>query len=808
MKPDEVVRAFLTETARGAPEEIHSLPGRPLARLCLLRNGGLYLELKAQRVQRCLTITDETSLRCRLGTWRSEIQLPHRRFVLHGSKASQVLRALGLSRLRARISARLPRTCGDGPFWQTPGALLEVLLAERLSAGEQSLACLRTGTELSGNSHWTGPFTAPAWLWVTDRRLELVAAGPTGDLACEPVTAAELRVDSKGRVATPRRSWVQPAEPLRQLLATFALNGSARALEVVRLGHRLARSADAKAAPRVVDWAASILEPLTHDEATEAVASLLFSALRHPQLDGLPPAEASEHLPHRCWQVDLLALHASWRLPPGAGWVWLARLPDASPEQAPRALRLARYCWQLAREQATDTAGRVRADTRLAQALLRLGEKKQALDHIERARSDLPPLELGDIELGAGSSPGAALRRRLSELRVAAVPNPSTRCEALVEFWTLDPLHLALLERIANAAPARLAQRAGRALATLTQAAAGPQARTLRVAGGLPEPLLHAHLQHPFARQQAPLNARLQQLLAAEDQPDLENLRLYCQRITRSDSLVTRTVDEFATLFGIGHVECYVSRGFEDVGVRAYPDKPPFLLFGGQHLEPDSRHYLPESEMAFIIGAELLHLRLKQRRVSTRDVYRGAIDKGRRSVDIALSLIPVISTLHLGKRLTMVTAKLSLPQLRRAIHAAKGVSEVVERSASSRSPRLDIAPAAEELIAFQWLQQLNADRAGLLCAQDPAAAVRALLRSRVELARASETFEQRGALAAIERHRESHPAAFDDLRARLGLMLCFYLSDEFETLTDASFTTNPPNEGPSNLKRDSELGDL
>lgn len=790
MKPDEVVRAFLAESSWGSPDEIHSLPGRPAAWLCVLPRGGLYLEARAQRIQRCIPLTETMPIRCRLGLWRSELQLPHRRFVLHGAKAARVMRALGLARLRARIVARLPPAVADGPFWQAPGALLELLLAERSSAGELTLACLRTGVELTGGSPWSGPFTSPAWLWLTDHRIELVAAGPVGDLACEPLTASELRLDAKGRIVTRRHSWEPSTPSLKPLLDALTTEGPARALEVARLGYRLARTDD-DPPPGVVSWASHLLAPLTREERTEAPASLLVAALRGPTSEATS-VDAKDPLPAHAWQVDLLALHASWQLPANAGWLWLARLPKADIEQKPRALRLARHCWHLARERAKEALERGRADIEFAQALLRLGERAQAAAHLERAQQELPPLELDDIKLGTDGSSSASLRRRLTELRVAAALDGPPRCAALLSWWELDPFNLPLLERISGAAPVRLAQRARLVLHSLTQPALPPQSRRTQVARGLPETLMSTHLQHPFARQQAPLNARLQQLLAAEDQPDLENLRLYCQRVTRSDSLVTRTVDELATLLGVGHVECYVSRGFEDVGVRAYQDQPPFLLFGGQHLEADSRHYLPETELAFVVGAELLHLRFKQRRVSTRDVYRGALDKGRRGVDIALSLIPVISTLNLGKRLTMVTAKLSLPQLRRAIHAAKGVSEVVERSASNKIPRLDIAPATEELLAYQWLQQLNADRAGMLCAQDPTAAVRAMLRTRVELARAVETFERLGTLAAIERHRESHPAAFDDLRARLGLMLTFYLSEAFETLTDAAFTTHTP----------------
>src|SRR5690606_648383 len=94
----------------------------------------------------------------------------------------------------------------------------------------------------------------------------------------------------------------------------------------------------------------------------------------------------------------------------------------------------------------------------------------------------------------------------------------------------------------------------------------------------------------------------------------------------------------------------------------------------------------------------------------------------------------------------------------------------------------DLSRPTEALLDAHRLEQLSADRAGLVCCGDLTAAFAAILKTRTDYVRVSSTYTTIGAVAAIEQHAPSNPVGFDDLTLRLGNLIAFYLSDDYEEL--------------------------
>src|SRR5690606_10572073 len=95
-------------------------------------------------------------------------------------------------------------------------------------------------------------------------------------------------------------------------------------------------------------------------------------------------------------------------------------------------------------------------------------------------------------------------------------------------------------------------------------------------------------------------------------------------------------------VLGVKGVAAYISHGDKAVGVRGYDGAPPFLVIGGRHLEPKSDFFLHPWELRFAVASEVAHLRFQHARVTTSDVWSGALEKGRLGVDLLLGMIPVL----------------------------------------------------------------------------------------------------------------------------------------------------------------------
>ncbi len=300
-------------------------------------------------------------------------------------------------------------------------------------------------------------------------------------------------------------------------------------------------------------------------------------------------------------------------------------------------------------------------------------------------------------------------------------------------------------------------------------------------------------LRHPLSNYKPGLLDRFKSAVAQVRTPDFATLKLYCERVVAADSPLLSVVDEAATLLGLGHVDVYISRGHDDVGVRAFRERNIILLLGGQHVESESRHYLTPTELRFCIASELGHIRFGHRRVSPQDVLRGALQKGKQGVDVALSVLPVLGGLRLTNRLGMVTAKLSLPQIHKAVRTARTLSQAVDSAMPPKQQaHMDMSQANEDLLEAHRLAQLSADRAGLVCCGDLVAAVLSLLKGRTDYVRVASQVAELGLLRAIEQQESSNASAFADLRLRVGSLISFYVSDEYEQLRRLAY----PSVGP------------
>jgi hypothetical protein len=242
-------------------------------------------------------------------------------------------------------------------------------------------------------------------------------------------------------------------------------------------------------------------------------------------------------------------------------------------------------------------------------------------------------------------------------------------------------------------------------------------------------------------------------------------------------------------VLGVTKMEAYVSRGSKAIGVRAYEHAPPFVLVGGRHVDPDDPFFMTPSELCFALAAEIAHLRFGHTRVTSSEVWAGALSKTKDGLDLVLSILPALKGIRLADRASKIAAKLPLEAVRRAVGEASRVVELLKDN-SNGEPRATphdsvLSRINEELVAAHRLMQLTADRAGLLLVQDPVAAVRAMMLVRLDY---GERLQKMQDVALGELLGERDPRgriAYQDLAVRIAAMLSFYLSDDFALLARA-----------------------
>ena len=469
---------------------------------------------------------------------------------------------------------------------------------------------------------------------------------------------------------------------------------------------------------------------------------------------------------------------------------WLLEELERLPGWHAAALELSHAVWRRRVGGASPAVARLEADLDHAEYCMRLGAPERVAPLLADTRQLLPPMSLGDLSLPSfvPPSPYRDVRKRLERALIQLREgNPKAQTAARLRLAWLDPLNPDVLAE-ATLCPSPIGDRAKLA-AHLLQGpflrgglGSNPPSSASQAARTLDESRIEDQLRHPLSHHKPGLLDRFKSAVAHLRTPDFATLKLYCERVVQADSPLLGVVDEAATMLGLGHVDVYISRGHDDVGVRAFRDRNIVLLLGGQHLESDSRHYLNPAELRFCVASELGHIRFGHRRVSPQDVVRGAIQKGKQGVDVALSVLPVLGGLRLTNRLGMVTAKLSLPQIDKAMRTARTLSKAVDSAMPPKQAHMDMSQANEELLEAHRLAQLSADRAGLVCCGDLPSAALSLLKGRTDYVRVAAGVAELGLLRAIEQQESSNASAFADLRLRVGSLISFFISDEYEQL--------------------------
>lgn len=283
---------------------------------------------------------------------------------------------------------------------------------------------------------------------------------------------------------------------------------------------------------------------------------------------------------------------------------------------------------------------------------------------------------------------------------------------------------------------------------------------------------------------------KFQKWVATVKTNDYEILKSYSEQLN-SDAYpdLYQITQDITNALNISDLEVYIARGEKASGIRSFEGEPNFLLVGVNHLEPQSGQYLTPLELRYAVAGELAHLYFKHARVTSNDIWRGAIDKGTIVLDTLLTLIPAVSLF--GKSMQGLGKLNSISSFLQTTKKAGKISDTSKNilTASDQLMKIyqskkekDEVDKEREFWATARIIQSRADRCALIFTKNIKAAVRSILiMSKIYNSEIS-NIEQTGLREYLLQTTEDGNFKNQELAIRLSNLFSFYLSEDYKNI--------------------------
>jgi len=478
-------------------------------------------------------------------------------------------------------------------------------------------------------------------------------------------------------------------------------------------------------------------------------------------------------------------------------------------------------------------------DIAMVKHLILAEEYEAAKDIIEKRLEQLPSEQLADLlperDEDITDVPGFQ-QIRIQLLELLDISKKSLNEKNYDTAFTLaiyQPFELSRIEQLENSENKQIAKRA-RAVKQLLSW----QGLQTDKNGALPElarvsPFSNKDLdllRHPLTRK-GKILGKLQGALAKTSTPDFNHMRQFCKKATAAnEQLIINIVGQSCLALGLRVVPAYLSHGEKSVGIRAFEADPNFILIGSKHTENDSGYFLSPLELTFAIGTELAHLKSKHSRVTSRAVIDGTFEKGKSAIETFAALLPFLKFIPIDKimsqRKTYQVIRSVVPlSLLKKIYSVEDGRQLMSKVGTDISPLLeagsdsikklkkgitvttnqvesiihpnegenrfiaadedgseDISPSNDKLVVAHRVMQLTADRAGLVFCGDIIAAVRSMFLSIRAYQPELYIAEKNDLVTCLKRCDEKGNYILQDLAIRIGSLISFFLSDDYQRL--------------------------
>ena len=404
--------------------------------------------------------------------------------------------------------------------------------------------------------------------------------------------------------------------------------------------------------------------------------------------------------------------------------------------------------------------------------------------------SDLLPPK--DLDL-MGNAAGQVLKVRILEVLVK-LESEKKALEIKKQLATLQPLVVNRLDDLIQYADLKIAGKASKLKEVME---AGGLVFHETAPGDtkyhkLPHKLIEKSLRHPASRKDGSFS-NIQKWLAKVEVPDYSMIKSYSEQLTeKRHPLLNEIVIDIKYALNIENLEVYISKGDKSVGISGFEGTPMYLIVGGDHLDKESIHYLGYQELKFAVAVEMAHLYFKHSRITSTDIWRGAIDKGYWVIDTALTIIPIAGLF--GKSLTGISKLNAISSILQKADKLDGLSQNSKGIISATNQAVELYNSKvlkekdndkeKQLMATSRVLQLTADRTALIFTNELNTAIRAMFLVSNRYYTELPLVEKYGLQDFLLKKNEDNSFQHQDFAIRLANLFAFYLSDEYDNLTN------------------------
>lgn len=375
-------------------------------------------------------------------------------------------------------------------------------------------------------------------------------------------------------------------------------------------------------------------------------------------------------------------------------------------------------------------------DIKFAEFLLRCHKNRKSKKILQDLLKHLPDETISDLlppdnlDLTSDKS-GQLLKATIFDL-LAKAKDKEDATEEIQKTILLQPLNLKRLDKLSAVKQDVLRKQADTAKNILTGnglfADDNPVCRTDYKMPD--ENVLRKHLQHPSVLKKGSFY-NIGKWISEIKTDDYSSVRKYSEKISpETYNTLFAVLKNTANVFGFKDIEFYITKGDRNDEIIGYEGSPPFVILGDKYLNKNSELYMNLSELLFTATSEIAHIFFKHTKLTSKDIWRGLIEKGIFVADAALAVIPVagflaktlknVPKLNLLTKIFQGTAN-SIIGGKSAYDAALRLTEYYGKKGKTKKEN------QKSLLAASRLMQYTADRAGLLVCGNLASAVRAVL---------------------------------------------------------------------------------
>ncbi len=266
-------------------------------------------------------------------------------------------------------------------------------------------------------------------------------------------------------------------------------------------------------------------------------------------------------------------------------------------------------------------------------------------------------------------------------------------------------------------------------------------------------------------------------MIAQVNPPDYGQVTTFSEKLSAyNHPEVYAILKQLAEQLQMDMPECYIGNGNFSKGIIGIEASPNFLILGKDHIQSGTPFYFTKNELTFNLALELTHILFKHTRLTSKDVWRGAKNKGMDLAGVLLVALPVVSTVgsFAGKfiDITKYTKVFTgVDTITNVVGKGQSAIEYGEKITEKFTSRKN----ESELLATSRLMEISADRVGLLVTQDLKSCIHVLLKNNDDYEASIQKINEEGLYTYLSQQDDKGEYIHQELIIRIKTLCSFYL---------------------------------